>query len=75
MFPQFQHVAIYQRNLSDKDDTLQHPDAGRQRPSPRVSPARQPSPMDKDEERHEDPDVQGGQLVPFNSQGMDLATN
>ena len=31
--------------------------------------------MDEDIERHEDPDVQGGQLVPFNSQGMDVAAN
>ena len=71
----FQHVGIHQRDSSDEDDILPHPDAGRQRPSSRVSPGRQPSSMDKDEERHEDPDMQGGQLVPFNYQGMDLAAN
>ena len=71
----FQHVAIHQRDSSDEDDTPPHPDAGHQRPSARVSPARQPSPMDKDKESHEDPDVQSGPLVPFNSQGMDLAAN
>ena len=47
----FQHVAIHQRDSSDEDDTPPHRDAGRQRPSPRVSPVRQPSPMDKDIER------------------------
>ena len=31
--------------------------------------------MDEDIERHEDPDVQGRELVPFNSQGMDVAAN
>ena len=71
----FQHVANLQRDSSDKDDTPPHCDTARQRPSPRVSPVRQPSPMDEDIERHEDPDVQGGQLVPFNSQKMDVAAN
>ena len=56
----FQHVATHQRDSSDKDDTPPHPDAGRQSPSPRISLARQPSPMDKDKESHEDPDVQHG---------------
>ena len=71
----FQHVAILQRDSSDEDIIPPHADAGRQRLSPRASPVRQPSPMDEDRERHEDPDVQGGQLVPFNSQGMDLVAN
>ena len=71
----FQHVVIPHCDSSDEDDTPSHLDAGHQRPSPRASPTRQPSPMDEDEECHEDPDVQGGQLVPFNSQGMDLAAN
>ena len=71
----FQHVAIHQRDSSDEDDTPPHPDAGRQHPSARVSPARQPSPMDEDKECHEDLDVQSGSLVPFNSQEMDLAAN
>ena len=71
----FQHVANPQRDSSDKDDTPPHRDAVCQRPSPRVSPVRQPSPMDKDIEHHEDPDVQGGQLVPFNLQWMDVAAN
>ena len=71
----FQHVSIHQRDSSDEGNTPPHPDAGRQRPSPRVSPARQPSPMDEDKERHEDPDVQRGQLVPFNLQEMDLVAN
>ena len=31
--------------------------------------------MDEDIERHEDPDVQGRQLMIFNSQGMDIAAN
>ena len=53
----FQHVAIHQCDLSDEDDTTPHPDAGRQRPSTRVSPTHQPSPVDKDKECHEDPDV------------------
>ena len=69
----FQHVANPQRDLSDKDDTPPLRDAHRHRPSPRVSPIRQPPPMDEDIERHEDADVQGGQLVPFNSQAMDVA--
>ena len=63
----FQHIAIHQCDLSDEDDTFPHPNAGRQCPSARVSPARQPSPMDEDKESHEDPDVQSGLLVPFNS--------
>ena len=71
----FQHVANPQRDSSDEDDTPPHRDVGRQRPSPRVSPVRQPSPMDEDIEHHEDPDVQDGQLVPFNSQEMDVAAN
>ena len=50
-------------------------DARCQRPPPRVSPVRQPSPMDEDIERHEDSDVQGQQLVIFNSQGMNIAAN
>ena len=71
----FQHVVNPQRNSSNEDDTPPHRDAARQRPSPRVSLVRQPSPMDEDIERHEDPDMQGGQLVPFNSQGMDVGAN
>ena len=71
----FQHVAIQQCDTSDEDVTPPHPDAGRQHPSPEASPVRRPSPMDEDIERHEDPDVQGRELVPFNSQGMDVAAN
>ena len=71
----FQHVAIQQCDTSDEDVTPPHPDVGRQRPSSEASPVRQSSPMDKDIEHHEDPDVQGGQLVPFNSHGMDVAAN
>ena len=71
----FEHVTIHQRDLSVEDVTPPHPNAGRQRLSTRVSPAREPSPMDKDKESHEDPDVQSGSLVPFNSQEMDLAAN
>ena len=57
---------IHQRDLSDEDDTPLNPDAGRQRPSSRVSPAHQPSPMDKDEESDKDVDVQGQPQVTFN---------
>ena len=71
----FEHVAIHQCDLSNEDDTPLHTDADRQRPSTRVSPTHQPSPMDKDKESHEDSDVQSGLLVPFNSQEMDLAAN
>ena len=71
----FEHVAIHQRDSSDEDNTPPNPDAGRQRPSARVSPARQPSPMDEDKESHEDVDVQGRPQVPFNLQEMDLAAN
>ena len=71
----FQHVANLQRDSSDEDNTPPLRDARHQRPPPRVSPVRQPSPMGEDIERHEDPDVQGRELVPFNSQRMDVATN
>ena len=71
----FEHVAIHQRDSSDEDNTPPNPDVGRQRPSARVFPARQPSPMDEDKESHEDLDVQGGPQVPFNLQEMDLAAN
>ena len=71
----FQHVAIQQRDTSDEDVTPLHPDTGHNRPSPEASPIRRPSPMDEDIERHEDPDVQGRELVIFNSQGMDIAPN
>ena len=71
----FQYITIHQCDLSDEDNTPSHPNAGCQRPSARVSPARQSSPMDEDKESHEDPDVQSGPLVPFNSQEMDLAAN
>ena len=64
MFP---HVAIQQRDTSDEDNTPQLRDARRQRPPPRVSPVCQPSLMDEDIPRHEDPDVQGRELVIFNS--------
>ena len=64
-----------QHDTSDKDVTPPHPDDGHQRPSPEASPVRRPSPMDEDINRHEDPDVQGRQLVIFNLQGMDLAAN
>ena len=72
MFP---HVAIQQRDTSDEDNTPPLRDAHRQCPPPRVSPVRQPSPMDEDIPRHEDPDVQGRVLVIFNLQGMDVAPN
>ena len=71
----FEHVAVHQRDSSDKDDTPLHPYASRQCPSARVSPAPQPSLMDKDKKSHEDPDVQSGPLVSFNLQEMDLAAN
>ena len=71
----FQHVTIQQCDMSDEDDIPSHPDAACQSPSPSASLARQPSPMDEDIERHEDHDVQGWQLVLFNSQGMDVAAN
>ena len=71
----FQHVAIQQRDTNDEDDTPPLRDTRRQRPPPRISPVRQPSPMDEDIEHHGDPDVQGRQLVIFNSQGMDIAAN
>ena len=71
----FQHVAIQQRVTSDEDITPPHPNAGRQRPSPEASPVHGPSPMDEDIDRHEDPDMQGQQLVIFNLQGMDVAAN
>ena len=53
----FQHVVIQQRDTSDEDLTPPLCDARRQRPPPRVFPVRQPSPMDEDIERQEDPDV------------------
>ena len=71
----FQHVTIQQRDTSDEDDTPLQPDAACQRQSPRASLVCQPSPMVEDIERHEDPNVQGRQLVIFNSQGMDVAAN
>ena len=71
----FQHVVIQQRDTSNEDVTSPLRDARRQRPPPRVSLVRQPSPMDEDIEYHEDPDVQGRQLVLFNSQGMDVEAN
>ena len=71
----FQHVANPQRNSSDKDNTPPLRDARPQRPPPRVSPVCQSSPMDEDIERHKDPDVRGRELVPFNSQRMDVAAN
>ena len=63
----FQHVSTEQCDTSDKDVTPLLRDARRQRPPPRVSPVRRPSPMDEDIERREDPDVQGRELVIFNS--------
>ena len=62
----FEHVVIWQRDLSDEDDTPPNPNIGRHRPSARVSLAHQPSPMDEDEDSHEDVHVQGQLLVPFN---------
>ena len=53
----FQHVSNEQRDTSDEDVTPPLRDAHRQRLPPRVSPVRCPSPMDKDIERREDPDV------------------
>ena len=55
----FHHVANPQRDSSDEDDTPPLRDARRQCSPPIVSSIRQPSPMDKDIKRHEDPDVQG----------------
>ena len=63
----FQHVSNEQRDTSDEDFTPPLRDAGRQPPPPKVSPVRCPSPMDEDIERREDPDVQGRELVIFNS--------
>ena len=71
----FQHVSNEQRDTSDEDVTPPLRDAHHQRPPPRVSPVRRPSPMDEDIERREDPNVQGRELVIFNSQGMDVAAN
>ena len=71
----FQHVSNEQRDTSDEDISPPLRDARRQRPPPRVSPVHRPSPMDEDIERCEDPDVQGRELVIFNSQGMDVAAN
>ena len=71
----FQHVSIEQRDTSDKDVTPPLRDACRQRPPPRVSPVRRPSPMDDDIERRVDPAVQDRELVIFNLQGMDVAAN
>ena len=62
----FEHIAIHQRNLSDEDYTPSNPDAGRQCLFARVSPIRQPSPMDKDVEFDEDVDMQGQSQVTFN---------
>ena len=71
----FQHISIEQRDTSNEDITPPLRDARRQRPPPSVSSVCHPSPMDKDIERLEDPDVQGRELVIFNSQGMDVAAN
>ena len=71
----FQHVSNEQRDTSDEDVTPPLRDAHRQCPPPRVSHVRRPSPMDEDIERREDPDVQGRELVIFNSQGMDVVAN
>ena len=71
----FQHVSNEQRDMSDEDVTSPLRDARRQRPPPRISPVRRPSPMDEDIERREDPHVQGRELVIFNLQGMDIAAN
>ena len=71
----FEHVSIQQHDTTDEDVTPLLRDARRQRPPPRVSLVHQPSPMDEDIERHEDPDVQGRELVIFNSQGIDVAAN
>ena len=70
-----QHVTIKQRDTSDEDVTPRLRDARCHRPPPRVSPVRRPSPMDEDLKRREDPDVQGRELVIFNSQGIDVAAN
>ena len=71
----FSHVAIQQHDTSNEDNTPPLRDTRRQRPPPRVFPVRQPSPMEEDIPHHEDPDVQGRELVIFNSQGMDIAPN
>ena len=71
----FEHVSIEQRDTSDEDVTPPLRDARRQRPPPRVSLVRRPSPMDEDIERRVDPEVQDWELVIFNSQGMDVAAN
>ena len=71
----FQHVSIEQRDTSDEDVTPPLRDACCQRPPLEVSLVRRPLPMDEDIEHHEDPHVQGQELVIFNSQGMDIAAN
>ena len=63
----FQHVLNEQRDTSDEDVTPLLRDTCCQRPPPRVSPVRRPSPMDEDIERREDPDMQGRELMIFNS--------
>ena len=68
----FEHVAIHQRNLSNKDYTHPNPDVDRQHPFVRVSPAHQPSPMEEDVEYDEDVDMQGQPQVTFNLQEMDI---
>ena len=70
-----QHVTIEQRDTSNEDVTPPLCDARRHRPPPRVSLVRRPSPMDEDIDRREDPDVQGRELVIFNSQGIDVVAN
>ena len=70
-----QHVTIEQRDTSDEDVTPPLRDARRHRSPPRVSPVCRPSPMDEDIECREDPNVQGRELVIFNSQGIDVVAN
>ena len=64
MFP---HVTIQQRDTSDEDNTSLLRDARCQHSPPRVSLVRRPSPMEEDIPHHEDVDVQGRELVIFNS--------
>ena len=68
----FEQVVIYPCDLSDEDYTPRNPDAGRQRLSVRVFPARQPSPIEEDVEYDQDVDMQSQPQMTFNLQEMDM---
>ena len=68
----FEHIAIHQRDLSDEDYTPPNPEADRQHPFVRLSPACQLSPMEEDIEYDEDVDMQSQSQVTFNLQDMDI---